>query len=65
MRDFGTTERQHPYLKFEGSLLSFLKHLHDTTVKPDLVQVEEKRINIDGKELTEVESREMIKRMRI
>ena len=54
---------RHPYAKFERSLLSFLHHLHDSVAKPDLMQVEEGRINIDGEELSRVESREMINRM--
>ncbi len=58
-------ESRHPYVKFEGSLLSFLQHLHDSAIKPDLVQVAESRINIDGNELPEVESRDMIERMRL
>lgn len=56
-------EDQHSYVKFESSLISFLQHLHDTVPKPDLVQVEEGRINIDGNELSEAESREVIERM--
>jgi hypothetical protein len=56
---------RHSYVKFEGNLIAFLQHLHDTVVKPDLVQVEEGRINIDGDELSEVESKEMIERMRL
>lgn len=43
--------------------LSFLEHLHRGLVKPDLAQVEEGRINIDGNELSEADSREMIRRM--
>ncbi|KAF2629948.1 hypothetical protein BU25DRAFT_456369 [Macroventuria anomochaeta] len=58
-------ESRHSYVKFEDSLVSFLQHLHDTAVKPDLIQVEEGRINIDGNELSERKSREMIKRMRL
>ena len=53
----------HPYAKFERSLLSFLQRLHDSVAKPDLMQVEEGRIYIDGEELSRVESREMINRM--
>ncbi|CAO2656351.1 Nn.00g051540.m01.CDS01 [Neocucurbitaria sp. VM-36] len=56
-------QRRHPYSAFEGRLLSFLKYLHDGLVKPDLAQVEEGRINIDGNELSEADSREMIRRM--
>ena len=58
-------ESRHSYVKFEDSLVSFLQHLHDSAVKPDLVQVEEGRINIDGNELSESKSREMIERMRL
>ncbi|KAJ4984909.1 hypothetical protein SVAN01_09603 [Stagonosporopsis vannaccii] len=65
IRDFEKIDRRHPYAKFEGSLLSFLQHLHDSAIKPDLVQVEERRININGNELSDVDSREMIKRMRL
>jgi hypothetical protein len=54
---------RHPYARFEGSLLSFLEHLHDSVAKPDLMQVEEGRINIDGEEFSRVDSREMINRM--
>jgi hypothetical protein len=56
-------QEQHPYAAFEESLLSFLKYLHEGLVKPDLAQVEEGRINIDGNELSEAESRAMIERM--
>ena len=56
-------QRRHPYAAFEERLLSFLKHLHDGLVKPDLAQVEEGRINIDGTELSEADSRAMIQRM--
>ena len=52
-----------PYSNFEDSVISFLRHLHDGLVKPDLVQVEEGRITIHGNELPEVDSREMIRRM--
>lgn len=63
MCDFEGLERLNPYGKFESSLVSFMWHLHESAIKPDLVQVEENRINIDGNALSEVESREMIKRM--
>jgi hypothetical protein len=56
-------QEQHPYAAFEESLLSFLKYLHGGLLKPDLAQVEEGRINIDGNELSEAESRAMIQRM--
>lgn len=56
-------QQRHPYAAFEESLLSFLRYLHDGLVKPDLAQVEEGRINIDGSELSEAESRAMIQRM--
>lgn len=65
MRDLEKLERRHPYVEFESSLISFLKHLHQSAIKPDLVQVEENRININGSELSEVESSDMIKRMRL
>ncbi|KAJ4384444.1 hypothetical protein N0V86_000043 [Didymella sp. IMI 355093] len=55
----------YPYVKFENSLLSFLQHLHESAAKPDIVQVEEGRINIDGNELTEIDSKEVIKRIRL
>jgi hypothetical protein len=55
--------QHHPYRQFEDRLLSFLKHLHDCLTKPDLVQVEEGRINIDGNEFSEEESREIFRRM--
>ncbi|KAF2868915.1 hypothetical protein BDV95DRAFT_498897 [Massariosphaeria phaeospora] len=54
-----------PYAEFEQSMLSFLKYLHDGLVKPDLVQVEEGRINIHGDDLPEADTREMIRRMRL
>lgn len=44
-------------------MLSFLKYLHTGLVKPDLVQVEQGEINIDGNELPESESRDMIRRI--
>jgi|TARA_R110002003_G_scaffold702_4_gene21108 hypothetical protein len=56
-------EARHPYGAFEVRVLSFLEHLHGDIVKPDLAQVEEGRFNIDGNELSEVESRAMIRRM--
>lgn len=62
---FEKAQKRHPYVEFEGRLLSFLKYLHNDLVKPDLVQVEEGRINIDGNELSEAESKEMIERMRL
>ena len=46
-----------------GALVSILKSLHEGLVKPDLAQVEEGRISIDGSELSEAESRAMIQRM--
>jgi hypothetical protein len=55
--------QRHPYRPFENRLLSFLKHLHDGLPKPDLVQVEEGRINIDGNEFSEEDSRKVIQRM--
>lgn len=58
-------EDRYSYVKFESSLLSFLQHLHESAVKPDIVQVEEGRINVDGNELSEVESKEVIRRMRL
>ncbi|KAH7095058.1 hypothetical protein FB567DRAFT_19789 [Paraphoma chrysanthemicola] len=56
-------EARHPYAAFEVRVLSFLEHLHRGIVKPDLAQVEEGRFNIDGNELSEAESRAMIRRM--
>ncbi|KAF1946495.1 hypothetical protein EJ02DRAFT_441111 [Clathrospora elynae] len=53
----------HPYAAFEERLLGFIKYLHEGLVKPDLAQVEEGRINIDGNELSEADSRAMIGRM--
>jgi len=40
-----------------------LRHLHDSVDKPDLAQVEEGRIVIDGRQLSEQESREAMMRM--
>ena len=56
-------QERHSYIDFENSMLSFLKYLHDDSTKPDLVQVEEGRITVDGNELPESESRDMIRRM--
>jgi hypothetical protein len=56
-------QERYPYAEFEDKLLSFLSYLHEGLVKPDLAQVEEGRINIDGNELSEAESRAMIQRM--
>ncbi|KAI8939331.1 hypothetical protein NX059_003122 [Plenodomus lindquistii] len=53
----------HSYMAFEERLLAFLKYLHDGIVKPDLAQVEEGRLNIDGRELSEEESRAALRRM--
>jgi hypothetical protein len=58
-------EDRFSYVKFESSLLSFLHHLHESATKPDIVQVEEGRISIDGNELSELESKDVIKRMRL
>ncbi|KAF1928928.1 uncharacterized protein M421DRAFT_62135 [Didymella exigua CBS 183.55] len=58
-------EDPYPYVKFESSLLSFLQHLHESAAKPDMVQVEEGHINVDGNELSEAESKEVISRMRL
>ncbi|KAF3004941.1 hypothetical protein E8E13_007446 [Curvularia kusanoi] len=63
--DFEGIVRKHPYVTFEKNLLSFLQHLHDSVDKPDLMQVEEGRLNIDGNELSRAESREIIDRMRV
>lgn len=58
-------QEKYPYVTFDEHLLTFLKHLHDGLVKPDLIQVEEGCININGQELSEAESQEMIRRMRL
>ncbi len=58
-------EEQHSYLQFEERLISFLKHLYDGVIKPDLVQVEIGRINIDGVELSGEKSRAAIARMEL
>ncbi|KAF3053525.1 hypothetical protein E8E11_011330 [Didymella keratinophila] len=58
-------EDHYSYVEFESSLLSFLQHLHESATKPDIVQVEEGRISIDGNELSELESRDVINRMRL
>lgn len=58
-------QQRYPYAAFEDKLLAFLKFFHEGLVKPDLAQVEEGRINIDGSELSEAESRAMIQRMRL
>jgi len=63
--DSDNIDGRHSYAKFEGSLLSFLQHLQESAIKPDLVQVEERRFNIDGHELSDMDSREMTKRMRL
>jgi hypothetical protein len=44
-------------------VLAFLEYLHRGLVKPDLAQVEEGRFNIDGTELSDADSRDMIQRM--
>jgi hypothetical protein len=54
---------RHPYGTFEVRVLSFLEYLHRGLVKPDLAQVEEGRFNIDGNELSDADSRDMIQRM--
>ncbi|KNG52674.1 hypothetical protein DDE82_001686 [Stemphylium lycopersici] len=56
-------QHKFPYAAFEERLLCFLQDLHGGLVKPDLAQVEEGRINIDGNELSEEDSRAMIQRM--
>ncbi|EMD68674.1 hypothetical protein GGP41_008681 [Bipolaris sorokiniana] len=56
-------QQRYPYAAFEQMLLAFLQSLHEGLVKPDLAQVEEGKINIDGSELSEAESRAMIRRM--
>ncbi|KAF2026825.1 hypothetical protein EK21DRAFT_102997 [Setomelanomma holmii] len=56
-------EARQPYGAFEVHVLSFLEHLHRGLVKPDLAQVEEGRFNIDGNELSEADSRAMVRRM--
>ncbi|CBX98326.1 predicted protein [Plenodomus lingam JN3] len=53
----------HPYAPFEQRVLSFLQHLHEGVEKPDLAQVEEGRISIDGREFSEAESRAAMHRM--
>ena len=58
-------EDRYSYIEFESSLLSFLQHLHESVTKPDIVQVEQGRISIDGNELSELESKDMINRMRL
>jgi ABC-type enterochelin transport system ATPase subunit len=44
-------------------MMSFLEYLHAELVKPDLVQLEQGKINIDGHELSETESKDMIRRI--
>ncbi|KAJ4291180.1 hypothetical protein N0V90_010378 [Kalmusia sp. IMI 367209] len=56
-------QERHSYVDFESNLISFLKHLHNDLVKPDLVQVEEGRITVHGNELPETDSRDIIRRM--
>jgi hypothetical protein len=56
-------QSRYPYGVFEARVLSFLEYLHSGLIKPDLAQVEEGRFNIDGNELSEADSREMIRRM--
>lgn len=56
-------QARHPYGAFEMRVLSFLEHLHHGVIKPDLAQVEEGRFNIDGQQLSEADSRDMIRRM--
>lgn len=52
-----------PYTAFEHNVVDFLKSLHETCTKPDLVQVEQRRITIHGNELTPDDSRDMMRRM--
>ncbi|KAF2851139.1 hypothetical protein T440DRAFT_467882 [Plenodomus tracheiphilus IPT5] len=56
-------QRKYSYPDFERRVVQFLASLHEGVIKPDLAQVEEGRINIDGWELSEAESREAIRRM--
>lgn len=56
-------EERYPYAAFEDQMLGYLHDLHDGLDKPDLVQVEQRRITIHGNELPEDETREMIQRM--
>jgi len=58
-----SARERHPYEEFENGILSFLRYMHDSLDKPDLVQVEEGRITIHGNELPESESRDMIRRI--
>ena len=49
-------QERFPYVAFESQMLDFLEYLHDGLVKPDLIQVEERRISIHGNELPEADS---------
>ena len=60
-----SAQNRYPYADFETAVMDFLTTLHDGVVKPDLVQVEQGRITIDGNELPEEDCREMIRRMRL
>ncbi|KAF2675919.1 hypothetical protein K458DRAFT_323446 [Lentithecium fluviatile CBS 122367] len=56
-------QERFPYVEFEKKILSFLKYLHNELVKPDLVQVEQGQININGTELPETETRDVMRRI--
>jgi len=56
-------QNKFPYTAFERNVLDFLKSLHESCTKPDLVQVEQGRISIHGNELTADDSRDMMRRM--
>ncbi|KAF2174876.1 hypothetical protein K469DRAFT_724955 [Zopfia rhizophila CBS 207.26] len=58
-----STKHRFPYTEFENTMLEFLMDLHNSLDKPDLVQVEQGEITINGNRLPETESREMFRRM--
>lgn len=58
-----SAQDKYPYTTFQNNVIDFLKSLHESCTKPDLVQVEQGRITIHGNELTAEDSRDMMRRM--
>jgi hypothetical protein len=63
LQSLESAQERFSYSEFEDSVLSFLWHLHDGLIKPDLVQVEEGKITLHGVDFSEADSKDMIRRM--
>jgi hypothetical protein len=58
-----SARERYPVARFDGNVVAYLKRMHRSIDKPDLVQVEQREITVHGERLSDEETREMLQRI--